>query len=120
MECDKLSFFTKILIIFHVGENEGGKVKEYSWDKKRENVDASKYIVQQLTTGSEEVRLPGSINGELRKNYRAFHRFGRAKFANGGQVLGSSQFSLQPQLPYKMMLASKVVKIDSKIIISFC
>ncbi len=28
--------------------------------------------------------------------YRAFHRFGQAKFPIGGSVLGSSQFSIQP------------------------
>ena len=39
------------------------------------------------------------------------------KLANGGLVLGSSQFLLLPQLPLKMILASKVVKSDSKIII---
>ena len=49
--------------------------------------------------------------------YRVFHRFVQAKFAYGGQVLGSSRFLLLPQLPEKK-LASKVVKIDSKIIIS--
>jgi len=47
--------------------------------------------------------------------YRAFHRFGEAKFPDGGSVLGSSQFSVLPQLPPKMMLGLKVVKIDSKI-----
>ncbi len=31
--------------------------------------------------------------------YRAFHRFGHAKFPDGGSVLGSSQFSILPQLP---------------------
>ena len=50
--------------------------------------------------------------------YRAFHRFGQIKFVYGGPVLGSSQFLLLLQLPPKMMLASKMVKIDSKIIIS--
>ena len=50
--------------------------------------------------------------------YRAFHSFGLAKFAYGGPVLGTSQFLLLPQLAQKMMLVSKVVKIDSKIIIS--
>jgi len=40
------------------------------------------------------------------------------KICNNGQVLGSSQFSLLPQLPQKTMLASKVVKNDSKIVIS--
>ncbi len=44
--------------------------------------------------------------------------FGQAKFAYGGLVLGSSQFALLPQLPLKTMLGIKVVKIDSKIIIS--
>jgi len=48
--------------------------------------------------------------------YRAFHRFGKAKFPNGGLVLGSNQFSILPQLPPKIMLYSKVVKIDPKII----
>jgi len=47
--------------------------------------------------------------------YRAFHRFGQAKFPDGGSVLGSSQFSILPQLPLKTMLGLKVVKIDSKI-----
>jgi len=32
------------------------------------------------------------------------------KIRNGGKVLGSSQFSLLPQLPQKMTLASKVIK----------
>ena len=42
--------------------------------------------------------------------YKAFHRFGQAKFAYGGQVLGSSQFLLLPKLPKKTKLALKVVK----------
>jgi len=47
--------------------------------------------------------------------YRAFHRFGQAKFPEGGSVLSSSQFSILPQLPLKTMLGLKVVKIDSKV-----
>jgi hypothetical protein len=47
--------------------------------------------------------------------YRAFHRFGQAKFPDGGSFLGSSQFLLLPQLPLKTTLGLKVVKIDSKI-----
>jgi hypothetical protein len=53
-------------------------------------------------------------------NYIAFHGFGQAKFPNGGLVLGSSQFSILPQLPPKILLDSKVVKINLKIIISLC
>ncbi len=50
--------------------------------------------------------------------YSVFQGFSKAKFANGGSILSSSQFSILPQLAQKMKLASKVVKIDSKIIIS--
>jgi hypothetical protein len=41
----------------------------------------------------------------------------KAKSANGGSILSSSQFLILPQLPQKIKLASKVVKVDSKIII---
>jgi len=50
--------------------------------------------------------------------YRAFQGFGQAKFAYGGSILGVSQFKLLPQLPLKTVLLLKVVKINSKIIIS--
>jgi hypothetical protein len=53
----------------------------------------------------------------LRKLYSVFHQIGQAKFADVGSILSSSQFLLLSQLPQKMELASKVVKIDSKIII---
>jgi hypothetical protein len=49
-------------------------------------------------------------------NYSVFHGFGQAKFDNGGSILSSSQFSLLPQLPQKMKLTSKAVKIKTKII----
>ncbi len=45
--------------------------------------------------------------------YRTFHRFGQAKFPDGGLVLNSSQFSILPQLPLKIMLSLKVVKLNS-------
>jgi len=51
----------------------------------------------------------------LLNSYRAFHRFGQAKIPGGGSVLGSSQFLALPQLPPKMMLSLKKVKIDWKI-----
>ena len=50
--------------------------------------------------------------------YKVFHRFEQAKFAYGSQVLGSSQFLMLPKLPEKTKLVLKVVKMDSKIIIS--
>jgi hypothetical protein len=41
-----------------------------------------------------------------------FHRFRQAKFDYGGSILSFSQFLLLPQLPQKVELTSKVVKID--------
>ncbi len=46
--------------------------------------------------------------------YSVFHQFRQTKFAYGGLIFSSSQFLLLPQLPQKMELASKVVKVDSK------
>jgi hypothetical protein len=43
-----------------------------------------------------------------------FANFSQTKFANGGSILSLSQFLLLPQLPQKMKLVLKVVKIDSK------
>ena len=42
------------------------------------------------------------------------------KFCYGGLILGSSLFSLLPQLPQKMTIAFKVDKIDLKIIFLLC
>jgi len=47
-----------------------------------------------------------------------FHGFGQGKFPEGGLVLGWSQFSILPQLAPKILLDSKVIKINPKIIIS--
>jgi hypothetical protein len=51
-------------------------------------------------------------------SYSVFQGFRQAKSASGGSILNSSQFLILPQLPQKMKLSSKVIKIDSKIIIS--
>jgi hypothetical protein len=50
--------------------------------------------------------------------YSVFQGFRQAKSANGGLILSSNQFLILPQLLQKMKLASKVVKVNSKIIIS--
>jgi hypothetical protein len=47
-----------------------------------------------------------------------FQEFSKAKSANGGSILSLSQFLILPQLPQKIKLASKAVKVDPKIIIS--
>jgi hypothetical protein len=47
-----------------------------------------------------------------------FQGFSKAKSANGGSILSSCQFLMLSQLRQKIKLASKVVKVDSKIIIS--
>ena len=41
------------------------KKKEYSWDKKRREVDLSKFTVENVLAG-EVGRAPGEINGETR------------------------------------------------------
>jgi hypothetical protein len=41
----------------------------------------------------------------------------QAKFVYGGSILCLSQFLLLPQLPQKMELTSKVVKVDWKVIV---
>jgi len=68
--------------------------------------------------------LNGSVSVEVwhveLQLYRVIHEFGQGKFSDGGLVLSSSQFSILPQLPPKIMLNSKVVKIDLKITISLC
>jgi hypothetical protein len=43
-----------------------------------------------------------------------FHQFRQAKFADGGSILGSSQFWVLLQLPLKMTLAKKEAKIQFK------
>jgi hypothetical protein len=50
--------------------------------------------------------------------HSVFHQFRQAKFDYGGSILSSSQFLLLLQLPQKVELTSKVVKVDSKIIVS--
>jgi hypothetical protein len=47
--------------------------------------------------------------------YSAFHGFGKTKNSDGGSVLGSSQFPILSHLPPKILLDSKVVKINPKI-----
>jgi len=66
----------------------------------------------------EDITLGDKVKIFIRSNffimlrYRVFHRFGQAKFPDGGLVLVSSQFSV---LPPKMMLSLKDVQINSKI-----
>jgi len=47
-------------------------------------------------------------------HYIAFHRFGQVQFIDDGLLLGSSPFSVLPQLPPKLMLRLKEVKIVFK------
>ncbi len=50
--------------------------------------------------------------------YRVFHRFRQAKFVNGDSILSSTPFLLLPQLTGKARFDLKMVKFDSKIIVS--
>ena len=53
-----------------------------------------------------------------KESVRDLDKLNFVKLGFGGMVLGSSQFLLLPQLPQLMMLDSKVVESNSKIIIS--
>jgi hypothetical protein len=44
--------------------------------------------------------------------YSVFQGFRKAKSANGGSILSSSQFLILPQLPQKIKATSKVVKVN--------
>jgi hypothetical protein len=72
-------------------------------------------VLYQSKSQTQSAVLMFKINLRGKTFYRAFQGFGQVKFPNGGLALGSSQFSILPQLHQKMMLASKGVKIDSKI-----
>jgi hypothetical protein len=71
-------------------------------------------LQEAVSVTSRKVKLQWEVSCE---EYSVFRGFSKAKFANGGSILTSSQFLILPQLPQKMTLASKVVKIDPKIIV---
>jgi len=51
--------------------------------------------------GAESQRSIEWIESSTIGTYRAFHRFGQAKFPDGGSVLGSSQFFILPEAATK-------------------
>jgi len=69
-----------------------------------------------MTTSGPQSRLWESLCCHMSFT-GAFHGFGQAKYPDGGSVLGSSQFSILPRRPPKILLNLKVVKINPKIII---
>jgi len=42
------------------------------------------------------MRMLEDLDGQTDHIYKAFHRFGQAKFPEGGLILGSGQFSILP------------------------
>ncbi len=78
----------------------------------------SRCHAERLILKSNPNFTPKKKNVENHWSYSVFQGFSKAKSANGGSILSSSQFLILPQLPQKIKLASKVVKVDSKIIIS--
>jgi len=79
-------------------------------------------LAENLDTGFPRYFLSTSSRDIFKRKYQIRYlndhteRF-TAKFAYGGLVSGSNQFTLLPKLPLKTTLDLKVVKIDSKIII---
>ncbi len=69
--------------------------------------------IQTLINMKERILFSSGTKATVKTyDYRAFRRFGQAKFAYGGSILSSSQFTLLPQLPLKTTLNLKVVQID--------
>ncbi len=67
----------------------------------------------------EIARTVARFASSLKLNhYSVFHQFRQDKFVYRGLILSSSSYLLLPHLPQKIKLALKVVKIDTKIIIS--
>jgi hypothetical protein len=67
-------------------------------------VTKNPYFLTSLHCGEEK-----TVDNPIKKIYRVFQGFSKAKSANGGSILRSSQFLILPQLPQKIKLASKVV-----------
>ncbi len=78
------------------------------------------YAIDKLQTCKALLRVTNIFNRVKYDllSYSVFQGFSLAKFAYSGSILSSSQFLIEPQLPQKMKLTSKVVKIDPKIIVS--
>ncbi len=76
------------------------------------------YDRENVSRESKSTLLPLSFSHKSYARYSVFHRFRLLKFAHGGLILSSSQFSLLTQPPLKTIIAIKGVKVDSKEIFS--
>ncbi len=87
--------------------------------KNLKNNNLSKNIFVQFckTFGTLEI-VRKSDNCHKLGRYSVFHRFRQAKFAYGGSISSSIQFSLLPQRPQNLMLDVKISINNFKIIIS--
>jgi hypothetical protein len=94
-------------------------------DGLRNPIDSRTLLQKEISSGNPWMALL-DLNDGNGKNMvfrifvynSVFQGFSKAKSANGGSILSLSQFLILPQLPQKIKLTSKVVKVDSKIIIS--
>jgi hypothetical protein len=73
---------------------------------------------KQLSSNILHIKIKKNRKKFNKERYSVFQGFGKAKFAYGDSILSLSQFLILPQLPQKMKLTSKAVKIDPKIIVS--
>jgi len=72
-----------------------------------------KVLVERLSDHlAKKTEVTFSLHCVYLERYRAFHRYGQAKFPDGGSVLGSSQFSVLPQLPPKQSSVKEEVKMN--------
>ncbi len=75
-------------------------------------------LKKKLVRYSREFVITVIVITEFDCSHSVFQAFSKAKSANSGSIFSSSQFLKLPQLPQKIKLASKLVQVDSKIIIS--
>jgi len=62
--------------------------------------------VEEITQGQKQGK--NILKFFFQRWYRAFYKFVQAKSAYGGSILGSSRFTLLPQLPLNLMLNLKL------------
>ncbi len=94
---EKLTLYQRFLYLKKIG-----KVLKH-WDNQLKSLVGlgPKYITNLLGSSIFSYKRYKCDEKVIFSAYRGFHRFGQAKFLDGGLVSGSSQLSILPQLPPK-------------------
>jgi len=118
---DRLFIF---FIIFRVGKKLQRKLYIFFWKPNKRLLFAKieVFVLFLSRIENQVVALPNKTEENLMRKENLFTTecftdFGKLNKADGGSILGSSQFTQLSQLSLKIMFDLKMVKIDSKIII---